>query len=107
MNKRTMQATQRITCCASRDPRDWAWKFYHRWWRPRLHHLVLESEKCDENAAARSIKTASSAVESESGGVKITKDPGAAREADLEVRALSATSKAHALPPGATWGFSA
>ena len=25
--------------------RDWVFKFHHRWWRPRLHHLVLESDK--------------------------------------------------------------
>lgn len=32
------------TLCAS-PGRDWVFKFHHRWWRPRLHHLVLESDK--------------------------------------------------------------
>lgn len=32
--------------------RDCVWKFHHRWWRPRLHHLVLESEKQDQINAA-------------------------------------------------------
>ena len=32
-------------CTPPRPDRDWASKFHHRWWRPRLHHLMLESDK--------------------------------------------------------------
>lgn len=24
--------------------RDLTWKFYHRWWQPKLHHMILEAE---------------------------------------------------------------
>ncbi|CAM9862122.1 unnamed protein product [Choristocarpus tenellus] len=25
--------------------RDLAWKAYHRWWHPKLHHILVEMEK--------------------------------------------------------------
>eukprot|EP00903_Cladosiphon_okamuranus_P011458 g10792.t1 len=34
-----------IWCLVVVAGRDWASKFHHRWWRPRLHHLMLESDK--------------------------------------------------------------
>lgn len=37
--------------------RDWAWKFHHRWWNPRLHHLVIEAESADKSGDPQAGKT--------------------------------------------------
>ncbi|CAN0155296.1 unnamed protein product, partial [Hapterophycus canaliculatus] len=31
-------------CFTAVAMRDLSWKFYHRWWQPKLHHLILEVE---------------------------------------------------------------
>ena len=31
-------------CFTAVGMRDLSWKFYHRWWQPKLHHLILEVE---------------------------------------------------------------
>ncbi|CAM9428880.1 unnamed protein product, partial [Choristocarpus tenellus] len=33
-----------VLCFTAVFIRDITWKFYHRWWRPKLHHIVLEAE---------------------------------------------------------------
>ncbi|CAM9616533.1 unnamed protein product [Discosporangium mesarthrocarpum] len=31
-------------CLTAVFMRDLTWKFFHRWWRPKLHHLILEAD---------------------------------------------------------------
>lgn len=31
-------------CFTAVGMRDLSWKFYHRWWQPKLHHIILEVE---------------------------------------------------------------
>ncbi|CAM9108152.1 unnamed protein product [Ectocarpus sp. 8 AP-2014] len=44
-----------IWCLVVVVGRDWASKFHHRWWRPRLHHLMLESDKRVMNERGKAV----------------------------------------------------
>lgn len=33
-----------VLCLTTVFMRDLTWKFFHRWWQPKLHHIILEAE---------------------------------------------------------------
>lgn len=45
-----------ITLCVTAVVmRDLTWKFFHRWWQPKLHHIILEAEVKGDNIPVLSL----------------------------------------------------